>query len=113
LQTQLVQQQKALINIFPKRPTAVITLLPWDITLSGIPNISWSRLSEFLEHSIERLRTLPKEYSSGYIALASEMLARIRSHPNKIVEHIVSPNNSFHRTHPRAPRFARRPAVRR
>src|SRR5204863_2247678 len=53
------------------------------------------------------------DYSSGYQLVATEMLGRIRSHPNRIIDNMVSPNNSLHLTHPRVPRSARRPAVRR
>jgi hypothetical protein len=114
LQAQLLQQQKALANIFTQQPIVIITLLPWDVVLPDIPNISWNQLAELLEQSIITLaNTLPEEYRSGYDRLATEMLGRIRSHPNKITGSILSPNNSLHRTHPRAPRSARRPPVRR
>ena len=114
LQAQLLQQKKALAKLFPELPTVVITLLPWNVTLSGTPNISWSSIAEQLEKCLLTFQiAIPNDYSSGYQLVATEMLGRIRSHPNRIIDNMVSPNNSLHLTHPRVPRSARRPAVRR
>lgn len=85
---QILQQQKALEKIFPRSPVVIITLLPWGRTLPGIANIAWSHLAELFQVGVEALRKrLPAdEYRAGYEHVALEMIGRIRSHPNKIVE---------------------------
>jgi len=96
LREQLIQQQKALKHIFPQSAIAVITLLPWQRVLPGIPNLPWSRLAELLCNGVDAMRgALPdRQYRAGYEQLAIEIIGRIRSHPNHIVESLPSPNKS-------------------
>jgi len=87
LRDQVNQQRQALASLFPQTPAAVITLLPADRALSGIPNIGWRDLVRSLQESVAAMRgTISSEdYRAGYDHIASELIGRIRSHPNKLI----------------------------
>jgi hypothetical protein len=85
LESQLRQQELAMASLLPDSPTALITLLPTHRALRTFPNLSWDDVLDALRSCERELphRVHDPEISHGYCLIASELAARIESHPNR------------------------------
>lgn len=85
LEGQLYQQAAAMAQLMPDVPTALVTLLPKHRALQAFPNLDWVDVEAALRHCVEQLPlVLPDPMlSRGYGLVATELLGRIHSHPNR------------------------------
>lgn len=85
LEAQLRQQESSMALLFPDTPSALVTLLPTPRALSTFPNLSWDDVTAVLRKcELEVAAAIPDpELSHGYRLLASELVGRIESHPNR------------------------------
>jgi|GEM_PF-2066605 len=85
LREQLDQQYRAMAALLKNTPYALVTLLPAQRTITGYPNLSWDIVADALQSCLSDLaRLLPDEdMARGYTRIATELVDRIQSHPNK------------------------------
>ena len=86
LREQLLQQAKAMKDLYPQAQTCLVTLVPTSRSLEEFPNISWDDVVLVMTNGINLLEEsrLPFDIVYGYRTIARELIDRIESHPNRV-----------------------------
>jgi hypothetical protein len=83
---QLLQQKTALNALLPEAPTVVVALLPHGMETPDAPTLSWRAVHDLFEAGVALLRdaVTSDDLRQGYEGIATEMVQRIATHPNRI-----------------------------
>ena len=87
LRRQLDDERKALRDISPHEPTAVVAVAPHSLVETLPDALSWGRVCDCLTDGLADLShpELPRDIVSGYQRLATELLHRVQCHAPTLV----------------------------